>query len=328
VALPRLDLEASPDQLASGMGAIGDARHAEQVLGSSGELRVVLTGQNVLTPEALDWMRRAEQAVVVSHGDQARPVISLPDLLRFLGPSPTPEQISAAADLLPSYLLGAVATPDATSAVLSFGLELQDLGSQQRLIDDLRAHLPPLPAGFQASVSGLPVVASRGYELISGGRYLPNVAGIAAAGLMLLLGLRRRSDAGRAVAAAVLATGWGLAVAAVLGISLSPLTIALGSLTTATACEFTALLSDGFRERRAGRQRTVAVAALAAALGYATLALSGLHVIREFGLLLSMTVLLSLASAHLVLRVWPARAGGPGIPAAPKVASAQATVTV
>jgi hypothetical protein len=255
-------------------------------------------------------------------------VVSLPDLLRFLGPSPTPEQIGAAADLLPSYLLGAVATPDARSAVLSFGLELQDLGSQQRLIDDLRAKLPPVPVGYQARVSGLPVVASRGYELISGSRYLPNLAGIVAAGLVLLLGLRRRSDAGRAVAAAVLATGWGLAVAAVFGISLSPLTIALGSLTTATACEFTVLLSDGLRQRRAGRQRTVAVAALAAALGYATLALSGLHVIREFGLLLSMTVLLSLASAHLVVRVWPAQAAGPGTPAGPKATSARAMVTV
>jgi hypothetical protein len=130
------------------------------------------------------------------------------------------------------------------------------------------------------------------------------------------------------VAAAVLATGWGLAVAAALGISLSPLTIALGSLTTATACEFTVLLSDGFRNGRAGRQRTVAVAALAAALGYATLAISGLHVIREFGLLLSTTVLLSLASAHLVVRVWPARASDPGDPAGPKSAPTRAMVTV
>lgn len=306
-SLPSLELRASPDELAAGIPAVVGVEHAERVLGSSGEVRLVLRGPNVLTPEALDWMRTAQNTIVVENGSRLRPIVGLPDLLAFLGPAPTEAQIVAATRLLPSYLVGSVATPDAKAATISFGIELQDLQNQQRLIDDVRASLPPPPAGFEADLTGLPVVAARGYELVSGDRYLANSVGIVAAGLVLFIGLRRRSDAVRAVAAAVLATGWGLGMLAALGLSLSPLTVALGSLTTATACEFTVLLAGARGARSGPLRRTVAVAALAAAVGYATLLASGLGVIRDFGLLLSVTVLLSLASAHLVLLIAPPR---------------------
>lgn len=314
VALPWLDIESRVDQLAAGLPAVEDARHAERVLGSSGEVRVVLRGPDVLTPKALAWMRKAQDKVVVAYGSKLRPIVSMPDLLKFLGPSPTPQQISAGARLVPSYLTHSVASADSHQAVVSFGLELQDLSAQQRLLHGLREAMPPPPPGFRVEVVGLPVAAARGYELIGADRYLTNGLGIALAGLVLAAGLRRRSDAMRAILAATFATGWGLAGAWLLGISLTPLTIALGSLTTVTACEFTVLLAS---DRQAGRRRlrrTVMVAALAASLGYATLAASGLSIIREFGVLLAATVVLSLLAAHLVVRLLPAHRPVPAPP--------------
>lgn len=301
--LPGLGIEARPDRLAAGLPAIADARHAEEVLGSSGEVQIRLQGANVRTPEGLQWMRQAQDAVVTGHGDALRPILSLPDLLRFLGPAPSAEQLGSALGLLPHYLTAAVLTDGGTQAVISLGMSLQDLGQQRALIDAVRATLPPTPAGTTADIVGLPVVAVRGFALVSEGRYLSNLAGIAAAGLVLLLGLRRSTVAARAVLAALLATGWSLAAAWLLGISLSPLSVALGSLTTATACEFTVLL--GYARTRAGLRRTVVAAALAACLGYLALGLSQLSLIRDFGLLLAGTVALSLLAAHLVVWAWP-----------------------
>jgi predicted RND superfamily exporter protein len=126
---------------------------------------------------------------------------------------------------------------------------------------------------------------------------------------VLLVGLRRRSDALRAVLAAALASGWGLVLAWGIGIPLTPLTIALGSLTTATACEFTVLLATDRRGQRV--RRTVVVAALAATLGYLALAASGLAMIRDFGLVLAATVVLSLVAARLVVTVLPPRSPSP-----------------
>jgi uncharacterized protein len=311
-ALAQLHVEARPERLAAGLPAVTDIEHTEQVINTSGEIQVMLSGPNVLTPAALGWMRRAEQAVVVNEGDALRPIISVPDLLRFLGPSPDQEQINAAMGLLPEYLTGAVVRFDALRSVLSFGVKLQGLDEQRQLLDELRAVLPPPPAGYQVEIGGIPVAAVRAYTLISGDSYLTNLLGIVAAGLVLLIGLPRRFDALRAVLAALLATGWGLAGIWLLGASLTPLTVALGSLTTVTACEFTVLLTDRSQRGSARLGRTVAVAALAAALGYLALTASGLAVIREFGLLLAVSVALSFLAAHAVVRLLPGRAESAG----------------
>jgi hypothetical protein len=305
-ALSGLRIEANPERLAAGLPAMDDIEHAEQIIDTSGQLQVVLGGPNVLTTRALAWSRRAEQAVVVAQGNQLRPIISLPDLLRFLGPSPTQEEIDAGVALLPDYLVGAVVRPDYQRSVLNFGLKLQGLDEQRQLVDQLDRLLPPPPAGYWVEVAGLPIAAARAYTLVSREDYLTNLLGIVAAGLVLLAGLSRRWDAVRAIAAAVLATGWGLALAWALEISLTPLTVALGSLTTVTACEFTVLLTER-RRRYLSPQlgKTVAVAALAAGCGYLALSASGLSLIRQFGLLLAASVLLSFLAAHAVVRLLP-----------------------
>lgn len=308
--LAHLPVKANPEQLADGLPAVQDAQHAQGILESSGEVQVVLRGKNVLTPEAFAWMRQAEETTILNHGDQLRPIISLPGLLEFLGPAPTQAQIAAGVEQLPSYITGSVVRSDSQKAMISLGLELQDLGSQRQLLNSLQRELPEPPAGFEAEVTGLPVAAARGYALISGERYLPSLVGILAAGLVLLIGLSRRSDAMRAVLAAVLAAGWALAGLWLLGIPLTPLTAALGSLATATACEFTVLLGRAYETGRPSR-RTVRVVALAASVGYLALTVSGLAIIREFGFVLAGTVGLSYIAAHAVVRLLPTRTDRP-----------------
>jgi hypothetical protein len=306
--LPQLNLQAQPDRLAEGLPATTDAQHIEQVVGSSGEIQLVLRGPNVLTPAALGWMRAAEDAAIINYGDQVHPIASPPDLLDFLGQSPTQEQINAAITTLPPYLSGAVVSFDYHAAVIRFGIRLQDLGDQQRLLTGLTHSLPAPPPGYQTQTVGLPVAAARAYQLLSHDRYLSNTLGIVLAGLVMLLGLGTTGYlVPKAVLAALLATGWGLAATWLLGLSLTPLTIALGSLSTATACEFTLLLSAA--RDHSTPHRTVNVAALAASLGYLALTASHLAVLRDFGLLLAATVVLSLLASHLVVNATPP---GPG----------------
>ena len=305
VLLPKLDVQAQPEQLAAGLPSVIDAQHVESVMGSSGEIDVVLRGANVRTPQGLAWLRQAQNAIVLRYGDSLPPAISLPSLLNFLGPNPSQSELDAGLGLLPHYLTAAVINDDGNESVISLGISLQDLRNQQALLTGLQAALPPAPPGLTVQVVGLPVAAARGYELVSQHRYLANIAGILAAGLVLLLGLSRRSDALRAVLAAALATGWGLAGALLLHIPLNPLSLALGSLTTATACEFTILLSYASTHERRTLRRTVLVAALAAALGYLALTVSALAVLVQFGLLLAATVGLSLLAAAAVVWLLP-----------------------
>lgn len=307
--LPFLPLQTSVDALSAGLPAVSDATRVEQILGSGGELAVVLRSTDgkgdVLTPQAWTWMTTAQQSIVRLHGDQARPALSAPTLLSFLGPTPDQEQIRAGVRLLPPYLTGAVLRPDGQVAVLSFGVRLDDLDRLRELTDAITAELPPAPPGFGAEVSGLPAVAVQGYELVSADRYLAGTAGLVAAALVLGVGLRHRRDALRAALAAVLATGANLFLLWGFGIPLNPLTVALGSLTAAVGCEFTVMTCDAVRTRDPRLRTAVTLAALTSGTGFAVLALSDLALMREFGLLLALSVLLSYLAARVVVRAFP-----------------------
>jgi predicted RND superfamily exporter protein len=301
--LPGLDVQANPEDIARGLPELQQARYAEQVLGSSGEVNVVLRGSDVQSPQALRWMTQAEDVAISRHGDALRPVLTAPDLLNFLGGTPSPEQISAGLQLLPRYLTSAVFSPDGQQGMLTFGLKFQDLGPQSALLDDLKRALPAPPSGSHVEVVGLPVAADRAYQLVSADRYLANVAGIVAAGAVLLIGLRRKRDALSAMLAATMATGWMLAGLWLVGVPLNPLTVALGSLATVTACEFTVLLADSYRRSRLNRM--VGWACLTSVIGYLALVPSQIGLLREFGITLAITVLFSYLAALAVVRLKP-----------------------
>jgi predicted RND superfamily exporter protein len=301
--LPRLPLETNIEQFAAGLPALDDARHVQDVIGSSGELDVVLSGVDVTSPAAVDWMDKAEEVIITQFGDQAHRVISMPMLLSFLGRDPTPGQIASAMRLLPQYLTGSVVSLDRGTSVMIYGVKIDDLDAVQRLRDGLLKMLPAPPPEYQVQIAGLPIVAVRGQQLVSGDRLAANLMGVLAAGLVLAIGLRRRWDALRAVVAAVLATGGGLFLLWLTGTPLSAITVALGSLTAAVGCEFTVLLSEASRRRNPALRRAVLLVTATSMVGYAVLVISGIAVVREFGVLLAGAVLLALLSSLCVVRL-------------------------
>ncbi|MBV9313153.1 MAG: RND transporter [Pseudonocardia sp.] len=309
--LPRLPLQTNVERFAAGLPALADARHVERLIRSSGEVDVVLTGPNVASVDAVDWMRRAEALIITRHGDQMRRVVSLPMLLSFLGDQPTGDQVEAAMRLLPTYLTEAVVDRVQSTGVMSFGVKADDLSGVRVLRDDLRRALPAPPAGYRVTITGLPIVAVRGQELVSKDRLLSNLLGVCAASAVLALGLRRRADALRAMVSALLATGGGFFVLWLTGTLLSPITAALGSLTAAVGCEFTVLLTEAGRHANLALRRAVLLVTASSVLGYAVLSMSGIAVVREFGVLLAGAVLLALLSSFCVVRLTSGRRNAP-----------------
>lgn len=297
IALSGLAVEAQPDELAAGLPELDDARYAEDLLGSAGEVSLVIKADDVTSPEVLAWSQQAQTRIVTELGDRVHPVLSVADLLRFLGAEPTAEQIKAAVVVMPRYLSSAVLRSDRAEGVVVLAVEFDDVAGLSDLLDDLDEAVGTPPDGVEVDTVGLPVSAARGLELVGDGRLWINLAGIGLAGAAIWIGLRSRDDAMRAVLTVVVSTGWVALLAAATTGSLNPLTIALGSLVTATGCEFSVML------RRGADLRAVGTAALAGTTGYLVLALSELAVLRDFGLLLAGGVVCSFVAALLVDRV-------------------------
>ncbi len=317
LALSSIDLEASPDTLLTGTAGFGDAVAVEERMGFAGELDIVLDGDDVLDPTALAWLRETEQGILREHGDRLQPVVSPGQLLAFLGDDPTASQIDAAMRLLPAYITSAAVTVSGDRALIAMGADLDDLGEQQRTIASIERRLDDAPEGYTARVTGIPVLAADGYDVLVRDRHWTNLAGIAVAGLVLAAGLRHRRDAARAVAAALLATGWGLLVVALIGTALNPITVALGSLTAAVGCEFAVMLAEARRTGDRRLRRSVLIAAAVSAAGYSALSLSGLDLLRQFSatlvaavglaLLAGLAVSLSVPRATVAAPVAPVR---------------------
>lgn len=297
IALSGLAVEAQPDELAAGLPELDDARYAEDLLGSAGEVSLVIKADDVTSPEVLAWSQQAQTRIVTELGDRVHPVLSVADLLRFLGAEPTAEQIKAAVAVMPRYLSSAVLRSDRAEGVVVLAVEFDDVAGLSDLLDDLDEAVGTPPDGVEVDTVGLPASAARGLELVGDGRLWINLAGIGLAGAAIWIGLRFRDDAMRAVLTVVVSTGWVALLAAATTGSLNPLTIALGSLVTATGCEFSVML------RRGADLRAVGTAALAGTTGYLVLALSELAVLRDFGLLLAGGVVCSFVAALLVDRV-------------------------
>lgn len=311
-SLGGMEVQSSPQELIAGHPELDALAEVEEALGFSGEVAVVLRGPDVLTPEALAWSQSVESAVVRAHGDRLRPLLTAKRLLGFLGPEPTREQVQAGADLIPDYLLQAAVGPDRDVLQSTFGVELDDIEQQARLVRGLSELLPDPPAGYSAEVVGLPVVSARGLDLLSSGRYLVAVVGIAVAALVVGVGLRSPRAAATVALAAGTAAGCLYFGLRALDVGLSPLTLTVGALVTVTACEFATILSrqDGAAGGVSGR--SVAVVALAGAVGYGALWLSELAVLRSFGAVLAIGVGCSYVAARLaVAALHPASAGPP-----------------
>ena len=302
--LPGIPLKADLAGLADGLSVEGEAAAAQQALGVSGQIDVLLVGQPA-SPEGLAWSAKAREEIVAAQGDELRPILSPSQLLGFLGPEPTTQQINSAFALMPAYLLAAVVSPDVGTGSMSFGVVPSDIGEQRRLVDEVKRRLPPPPAKSEVVVTGVPAVAAREFELLDGSRLTSNLWGVLApsVALVLALGWRHRGDALRALLAAAMATGLGLLALRLSGSSLTPLTCALGSLTAAVGCEFTVML-----RHRAFPWRSVLVAGSTSTAGYLVLLGSELDVMRNFAVVLALSVVWAGLAAAVVALALPRRA--------------------
>jgi hydrophobe/amphiphile efflux-3 (HAE3) family protein len=223
-------------------------------------------------------------------------------------------------------------TPIGDTADVAFGIRAQPLSDQQDLIDDIRAQIDPPggpspPEGATVELAGLPVLAAEANTDLSQSRWWLPLAGLVAVGLVLTAVYRSVRRAVVPLIPVLMATGWSGLVVAALGVALNPMSATLGALVIAIATEFSVILSARYaNERRAGLsvgealRRTylrtgaaVLASGVTAIAGFAVLAIAGLPllddvglisvapVLRDFGLVTVADLAVALAGVMLVL---------------------------
>jgi predicted RND superfamily exporter protein len=224
---------------------------------------------------------------------------------------------------VPAYFSQGVITRDRRTANLAFGVRLQSLADQKRIVESIEDRLDP-PAGVTADVVGLPALAAEANSQLSSPvrRILTLLAALAAVFLVLLAFRRSAREASVPLIPIALATGWASGLMFLLGllpgplsVKLNPMSVTLGALVIAISTEFSVLLSARYRqEREAGAPparaveltyRSTGAAVMASGVtaiaGFAALIASDIRMLRDFGILTVVDLGVSLAGVMLVL---------------------------
>lgn len=316
----------------SDMPAVRDATLLQDETGQAGEVRVLIEGDDLATPEALGWIDDYRQRALEAAGYDRKRGCADADLCPLsvsfrdlLGQDPSKLQDGAAVrELLgetPEYFVGSSLTDDRTSALISFGLPLGSTEQQVAVLDRLREQLDP-PDGVTATVTGLPVLFADASTAISSPtrRILTLIGSLVLVGGLLLVATRSRRRGAIPVLPVALAAGWCGLLTWLLGLPLNPLSVVLAALIVAIGTEFSVLLTERYhQERDAGHSDVDAIARAAASTGsavgasaattiagFAVLAVSDIPLLRQFGLITVLELLVAVLAVTIVL---PAVAG-------------------
>ena len=280
--------------------------------------------RRVTDPAVVKWMTSYQAAVLKRFGYSAKrgcgkaelcPAFSLPDLFQG-GQNTTRQQIEGLLDAVPPYFSQGVITADRRTATMAFGIRLMPLDRQEQVIAAMRDRLHP-PAGIDAELAGLPVLAAEANAAVSSPwrRLVTLLAGLAAVALVLLVAFRAWQRAFVPLLPIALATGWSALVLFALRIPLNPMSVVLGALVIAISTEFSVLLAERYRaERIAGHEpgealqrtyRSTGAAVLAsgttAIAGFAVLVVSDIKMLRDFGFVTVVDLTVALLGVMVVL---------------------------
>ncbi len=317
------------------LGALQDVNTLQRETGVAGEIDVTVRAKDITDPKVIGWMTKFQGDTLAAAGyrtgdscSQAKnppdlcPALSLPDLFGTVDT----RQVAQTRGLLqsvPAYFSQGVITPDRKTANLAFGVRLQSLEAQKKLVDSLESRLDP-PPGVQANVVGLPALAAEANSQLASPlrRILTLLAALLGVFLVLWAFRRDRREAAVPLIPIALAVGWSSGLMFILGllpgplsVKLNPMSVTLGALVIAISTEFSVLLSARYRQERnsgasPGRAVELAYASTGAAVmasgltaiaGFAALIASDIRMLRDFGILTVVDLGVSLLGVMVVL---------------------------
>jgi uncharacterized protein len=301
------------------VAAVEDLNEVQRATGVSGQLDVSVKADDLTEPAVLEWMAGFKERLLEEAGFSGRnpscleaelcPGPALSDLVGASEGGLEQGEVRRTLRQVPAYDLKKLTTLNSETGLpsgltlLSFGIRAQNLDEQQGLIERVRAEIGEPgeesgpPEGVEVELAGVPVIAAQAASDLDASRYWLTLAGLVAVGLVLLIAYRSLARALVPLVPIVLATGWGALLVWVLGVSLNPMSAALGALTIAIATEFSVLLSARFHEERQGGSaagdalvaaysRTgpaVLASGATAIVGFAVLMVSDVRMLRDFG---------------------------------------------
>lgn len=335
VAEPRLQLQTDPIQWVNPDSQVVKNIDALQTgTGSSNELGVFVQatkpGTTVFTQPTVDYVDKFTTNTLKYRSETIRTansvISNMSDIINDVPGaghvSPSVASVVAAYELAPLAAQKSYATPDGKALNVIFRTGTPEhtqvpLTDQAKDVAVMQAQFasPAVPEGIELTPSGLAVVGVGLMQNLEANRVLLTYLAILFVAIYLAIRLRSVIRSLLSLIPVLIAVGISSLVAFALDLKLSPLTAVGGPLVVAICTEFTSLILLRFVEERgrgyAPREavdhtasrtgRAFIVSALTAVSGVAVIATSSMPLLRDFGIIVGMNVLIALISALVFL---------------------------
>ena len=309
-----------------------DVATLERETDASSELGIYVTARDrdqLFSDKTMNWLekftnqskQRYPDALLVS-SSVISPLADLTDLKGASNYVPSGTLVRASYDAAPKAVKAFTVSNRAPALNILFITKPADLSERAVVVDDMRERLAhdaqatnSPPEGVDATPSGLAVVGVGLLRNLESGRVQLTYLSIFLVFAFLTVRLRSLVRSLLSLVPVLIAVGMSSLVAYTFSLKLSPMTAVGGPLVIAVCTEFTSLILLRFLEERARgltpqaaaditaarTGRAFIVSAMTAVVGVGVIATSSLPLLRDFGLIVGMNVIIALVSALTVL---------------------------
>ena len=309
-----------------------DVAKLEDETGASSELGIFVTGdskQDLFSDETMDWLDNFTDDALVRYKDKllvgSSVLTPLSDLVYLDGASnntPKGSLVEASYEAAPDSVKAFTVSKGDPAFNILFITKPGDLNERAEMVNEMRDRFAESgkdgakpPAGIAATPSGLAVVGVGLLENLEANRVQLTYLSIFFVFAFLTIRLKSPVRSLLSLVPVLIAVGMASLIAFAFSLKLSPMTAVGGPLVIAVCTEFTSLIILRFLEERergfspraaaeitaARTGRAFIVSGMTAVVGVAVIATSSLPLLRDFGTIVAMNVVVALLSALVLL---------------------------
>ncbi|HWD52037.1 MAG TPA: MMPL family transporter [Acidimicrobiales bacterium] len=317
-----IQLQTDPLQwIDPGSQTVKDVNALKVGTGTDNEVAAAIHTANPWSDQTVAYVSSFSNDQVKTFPNQLFPAAGLVNLVdEFIslpGTTPVPplgSQVKQVYGFTPSSIQHATVANGGADLGVIFRSKTSTVGDLKPVVDHLQNNLHP-PAGITVEPGGIAVVGVGFLDNLAKSRTLLTYLSIIFVGVFLALRLRSLIRSILSLIPVVVAVGAVSLVAWAFSLKLSPMTAVSGPLVVAVCTEFTSLILLRFVEERARKRspvdsmhetatrtgRAFIVSGLTAIAGVAVIASSPWPLLRGFGIIVGMNVLVALLCALVIL---------------------------
>lgn len=295
--------------------ALKDIRELRASLGSTEQIAIVLTSDDILSASSIDTLKEIDLVLEDKYAKEVIEKQSLITLYKSMGIIETEFMNIETIGNIPVDQRKLFINSTYTVSVINVSIAEMDDETFSIFITNLELDIRAETENIDLTITGQSIIDTEMMKSLTSGRYEITVIGLILIFITLLLIYRSFYRAILPLIPIMLIIGWSGGIMAIFGMSYTPLTATLGALIMGIGTDYTILISERFQEELnngvnridaikiaiSKMGKPILVSALTTMGGFSALIFSDFLILSNFGIMTVVNFSLALLSAIFIL---------------------------